>query len=47
MLDIIFNSPNMKELMVSELDDHPNEKGHKVLADELIKRIEKHGINNI
>ena len=47
MLDIIFDSPNMKELMVSELDNHPNEKGHKVLADELIKRKEKHGINNI
>jgi len=36
-----------KELRVSELDNHPNEKGHKVLADELIKRMEKHGINNI
>ena len=47
MLDIIFNSANEKELKVSELDDHPNEKGHKALADELIKRIEKYGINNI
>ena len=36
-----------KELRVSELDNHPNEKGHKVLADKLIKRMEKHGINNI
>ncbi len=46
MLEIV-QIEETKELRVSELDNHPNEKGHKVLADELIKRMEKHGINNI
>ena len=46
MLDIL-QIDKIKELRVSELDDHPNEKGHKALSDELIKRMDKHGINNL
>ena len=47
MLDIM--NPNDQNILlkVSELDAHPNEKGHKALADELIKRMDKHGINNL
>ena len=46
MLDIL-QVAKIKELRISELDDHPNEKGHKGIADELIKRMDKHGINNL
>ena len=47
MLDILQISET-KELRVSELDDHPNELGHKAIANKLIEYINDHSnLSNI
>jgi len=36
----------LSDRIVSSLDDHPNEKGHKIIADEVLQRIKYEKINS-
>jgi hypothetical protein len=47
MLDIgpgVFGARSDQELRVHEVDDHPNEVAHALIADELLRFLDEHGL---